>query len=76
MDIRRGAGVAIFFGIVVVIALRVAQSPWFANYVREKIISTTEESTGGKTELGSFTFDRRHLQVTITDFTIHGAEPA
>jgi translocation and assembly module TamB len=61
--------------VLTIISIQVLKSPWFAAYVREKIISTTEESTGGKVEIGSFQFDWRHLSATIQDFVLHGTEP-
>jgi translocation and assembly module TamB len=64
-------------GLVLVVAISapfVLQSDWFSNFVRQKIISTTEESTGGKVELGSFQFDWRHLTVRIRNFVLHGTE--
>lgn len=66
------AGLAV---IIVVSALFVLQSDWFSNYVREKIITTAEESTGGTVDLGSFQFDWRHLTVRIRNFVLHGNEP-
>src|SRR5450759_1928361 len=61
---------------LVVGSIIVMQTSWFHNFVREKIIATTEESTGGKVDLGSFDFDWKHLRATIHDFVIHGTEPA
>ena len=62
--------------VLVVGSIIVMQTNWFRNFVREKIIATTEESTGGKVDLGSFDFDWKHLRATIHDFVIHGLEPA
>ena len=61
--------------VVIVSALFVLQSDWFSDFVRQKIISTTEESTGGKVELGSFQFNWRNLTVRIRKFVLHGTEP-
>ncbi len=62
--------------LLVVAAIIVAQTPWFRNYVREKIIAVTEESTGGKVDLASFDFDWTHLRATMRGFVLHGTEPA
>ncbi|MES1261152.1 MAG: translocation/assembly module TamB domain-containing protein, partial [Acidobacteriota bacterium] len=48
---------------------------WFRNYVREKIVSATEQGTGGRVELASFSFDEWKLQAVVTGFVIHGKEP-
>lgn len=60
--------------LLVFAALVVVQSQWFQNYVKEKVIATVEESTGGKVDIGSFRFDPWSLTVRITDFTLHGTE--
>jgi translocation and assembly module TamB len=60
--------------LLVFAALLVVQSQWFQNYVKEKIISTVEDSTGGKVAIGSFHFDPWSLTARITDFTLHGTE--
>ncbi len=62
--------------VLVVAAVFTLQSGWFANYVRNKIISTTEESTGGRAEIGSFQFDWSSMTVRIRNFVLHGTEPA
>jgi translocation and assembly module TamB len=67
------AACLVIFGITAVIAV---QTDWFRNYVRQKIIASTEEATGGKVEIGSFRFYVSDLRAVITDFVIHGKEPA
>jgi translocation and assembly module TamB len=61
--------------VLVIASILVLRSAWFANYVREKIIAVTEESTGGVVEIGSFQFEWSHLTVRIRDFVLHGTEP-
>ncbi len=51
------------------------RTEWFQNYVREKIISSVEDSTGGKVDVGDFRFDPHTLTATVTDFVLHGTEP-
>ena len=67
------AGLLLFLAVVSILIVR---SDWFHNFVRQKIIATTEESTGGKVEIGSFDFDWTHLRVTIRNFVLHGTEPS
>ena len=65
-------------GFIVVLAvgtIAVVQTDWFRNYVKRKIITATEEGTGGKAEVGSFSFDWRHLRAQVRNFVIHGLEP-
>lgn len=61
--------------VLVIASILVLRSAWFANYVREKIIAVTEESTGGVAEIGSFQLDWTHLTVRIRNFVLHGTEP-
>ena len=65
-------------GLIVVAVLGViitVQTDWFRNYVRDTIISSVEESTGGKVDLASFDFDVWSLRAVVTNFVIHGSEP-
>ncbi len=66
---------AVFLIVLSVVSVEVLSSQRFANYIRAKIISTTEESTGGKVEIGAFQFDWRHLRATADNFVLHGTEP-
>ena len=61
--------------VLVIASILVLQSAWFANYVREKIIAVTEDSTGGVVEIGSFQFEWTHLTARIRNFVLHGTEP-
>ena len=68
---------SLLLGLVIVLAVvsvQVLKSAWFENYVRGKIISVAEESTGGRVEIGSFQFDWHHLRATIENFVLHGTE--
>ncbi len=62
--------------VLLIASILVLRSAWFANYVREKIIAVTEESTGGKVEISSFQFDWTHLTARIRNFVLHGTEPS
>src|SRR5580704_7006092 len=78
--IRILRNVAIALG-ALILALAIAgvlvvRSAWFQNYVKQTIITSTEDSTGGKVEVGTFHFDWRHLTAVVTDLVIHGTEPA
>jgi translocation and assembly module TamB len=54
----------------------VVQSGWFRERVRERIVSVVEDATGGRVELGSWSFDWTGLTFTISPFVLHGTEPA
>jgi translocation and assembly module TamB len=51
------------------------QSGWFKNKIREKIVSVTERATGGRVEIGSFSYDWRGLTAEVSPFVLHGTEP-
>ena len=59
---------------VLIAALVVAQTQWFRDKVRAKIVTAVETSTGGKAEMESFSFNWHHLEAQIRNFTIHGLE--
>ena len=69
------AGIPALLVIVIIAAILVMRTAWFSNYVREKIVAVTEESTGGVVEVGSFQFDWTHLTARIRNFVLHGTEP-
>jgi len=69
-------GVAALLIVVIVAAVYVVQTDWFRANVKEKIIVSTEESTGGKVDVDSFSFDWRQMRAVVTGFVIHGSEPA
>jgi len=62
--------------LLAVAAVWVAQSQWFYDRVRSRLVETVETATGGRVEIGSFHFDWRRLRAEVRDFTLHGTEPA
>lgn len=60
---------------LVVAALLIVQTQWFANFVKGKIIAELEDSVGGRAEIGSLQIDLRHLTIRIRNFVLHGTEP-
>jgi translocation and assembly module TamB len=69
-------GLAALIVIVLITATQVVQTDWFRSYVRETIITATQDALGGRVEVGSFSFDWRQLRAEVTNFVIHGREPA
>jgi translocation and assembly module TamB len=62
--------------VVFLAGIAIVRSEWFRNLVREKIVAAVETGTGGRAEIGSFTFDWTHLRAQIRNFVVHGLEPA
>ena len=69
-------GIGVLLIVAIVAAVFVVQTDWFRAYVKQKIIASTEESTGGIVDVSSFTFDWRQMRAVVTGFVIHGTEPA
>src|ERR1019366_1345902 len=71
-----GGGLAALIVVVFLAGIATVRTGWFRNMVREKIVAAVETGTGGRAEIGSFTFDWTHLRPQIRNFTAHGVEPA
>jgi len=54
----------------------VLRSGWFRNKVRERIVAVTERATGGRVEIGKFSYDWRNLTAEVSPFVLRGTEPA
>lgn len=67
--------IAGFVLIIFLAAIIIVQTPWFRNTVRAKIVSAVEDATGGRVEVGSFSFEWTHLRAVVRDFVLHGTEP-
>src|SRR5512141_1791113 len=70
----RGSRIATIVGASIA-GLIVIRTDWFQNWVRQKIVSATEEATGGRVELHAFRLDL-FSTATASGFVIHGSEPA
>src|SRR5580693_3728055 len=68
-------GLVAFVVVVGVGGILIVQSDWFRDFVKRKIIASTEEGTGGTVEIGLFQLDWKHLRLVASDFVIHGSEP-
>jgi translocation and assembly module TamB len=60
---------------VAIAALLVLHSRWFYERVRERMVATVEDATGGRVEIQGFGFDWRQMRAELRGFTIHGNEP-
>ena len=71
-------GLGGFLGLLlltVLTAVVVVQTDWFKNKVRARIVSETENATGGRVEIGHFDYDWHNLTAEVAPFVIHGTEP-
>ncbi|HXJ41833.1 MAG TPA: hypothetical protein VNH18_21325, partial [Bryobacteraceae bacterium] len=67
------AALAVFAVVTLSVAMR---TEWFRAYVKHKVIVALEESTGGKVDMDSFSLEPVRLRAIVTNFVIHGSEPA
>ncbi len=74
MALIAGGALALFVLAGGIAAVRVLQSRWFYEQVRQRVVSTVETATGGRVEVGSFQFDWKRLRAEIRSFVIHGTE--
>lgn len=52
------------------------RTDWFRESVRSRIISISEQATGGRVEIGAFSYDWRSLSASVGPFVLHGTEAA
>ena len=71
-----GAGVLILIIVLFVAGFFLLRSDRFHRYVIAKAEQTLSESTGGRVEIGSYTFQWRPLTITIHNLVVHGTEAA
>jgi len=67
---------AILLVVCAVAALLVVRSGWFRELVRYRIVTEVESATGGRVEVGNFSFKWETLTAKISPFVLHGMEPA
>ena len=68
--------VAILVVICAVTGLLVVRSGWFRELVRQRIVTEIEAATGGRVEVGNFSFKWETLVAKISPLVLHGTEPA
>ena len=57
-------------------AVLVVRSGWFRERVRQRIVSEIEAATGGRVEVGNFSFKWETLVAKISPLVLHGTEPS
>lgn len=71
------AAAGLLAGLVVMAAaaILVLRSDWLHEQLRQRLVATVENATGGRAEVGSFRFDWKRLRIDLGQFTVHGTEP-
>ncbi|MCU1263199.1 MAG: hypothetical protein JWO80_6084 [Bryobacterales bacterium] len=70
------AAIVVLILVAVIGGIYVAQSDWFREKVRARIVAEVERSTGARVEIGKFKLDWRTLTAELDDVVLHGTEPA
>jgi translocation and assembly module TamB len=63
----------VFLGVILALVWYL-RSPQFGDFVRRKVIASLKDATGGRVELGSFSWSLAKLQFQADNLTIHGLE--
>ena len=69
------AAAAILLLVCTIAALLVVRSGWFRELVRQRIVAEIEAATGGRVEVGNFSFKWETLTAKISPLVLHGTEP-
>jgi translocation and assembly module TamB len=72
--LRGFAAIAVLLVIGALAGLVVVQSGWFHEYIRKQIVAQLERATGGRVELGRFSFRGATLTAQISPLVLHGKE--
>lgn len=73
--LRMVAAAVVLLVIAALAGLVVVQSGWFHEYVRQRIIADIEHATGGRVEIGRFSFRGPSLTASVAPLVLHGREP-
>src|SRR4051794_11877924 len=60
--------------VIVTAGIVTLRSAWFHEQVRLRMVREIEKASGGRTEVGSFSFDWRTMQAEVKNFVLHGKE--
>jgi translocation and assembly module TamB len=69
------AAIAFLLALAAGLAWWSIHSAWFADIVRSRIVSALHNSTGGRVELGTFSFNPDSMHAGISRLVVHGTEP-
>jgi len=66
------ATLAVLAVLVSIAGVLIVRSDRFHQYVQRRIVEEAERATGGRVELGGFSFDVHNLTAEIHGFVLHG----
>jgi translocation and assembly module TamB len=75
LALASAATVAVLALLALAALLVVVRTGWFRGQVHARIVREIEEATGGRVEIGSFSFDPSSLRARVGPLVLHGTEP-
>ena len=76
ITVRLLAVLALLLFVAALAGVLVVRSGWFREYVRTQILAVLERGTGGRAELGEFSFDWKQMTAQVSSLVVHGKESA
>ncbi|MBV9613378.1 MAG: hypothetical protein JO091_12965, partial [Acidobacteriaceae bacterium] len=73
ISIAAASALALFCALLAT-ALYTIETNWFKNKVREHVVTAIEQSTGGRVDIGEFTYSWRTLTADFRNLDVHGTE--
>ncbi len=74
--LRIVAALVLLAAICALTAVLIFRSGWFYELVHRRAVAEIENATGGRVEIGSYSFDWKHLELTVGPVVLHGKESA
>ncbi|HTB13637.1 MAG TPA: translocation/assembly module TamB domain-containing protein [Bryobacteraceae bacterium] len=70
------AALVLLAAVCALTGILVFRSGWFAEQVHRRAVMEIEKATGGRVEIGNFSYDWKRLEVTVGPVVLHGKESA
>jgi translocation and assembly module TamB len=74
--LRITAALVLLTAVLTLTAVLVFRSGWFYELVHRRAVMEIEKATGGRVEIGNYTFDWRRLEIKVGPVVLHGKESA
>ncbi len=74
--LRITAALLLLAAVCALSAFLVFRSGWFYELVHRRAVMEIEKATGGRVEIGNYTFDWRRLEIKVGPVVLHGKESA
>lgn len=74
--LRLTAALVLLAAVCALTAVVVFRSGWFYVLVHQRMVAEIEKATGGRVEIGNYSFDWRRLEVKVGPVVLHGKESA